>query len=105
VKSLEKHPNILEALRRLASSLGQHAFVVVDHWEADDTAVGVASPHDSSRLVYIASPDGGPGLYYAELEFPPSAESDLPYTPGPSHSGVELTDLVRLVSEHLRGGR
>jgi hypothetical protein len=101
----KKDDAILAALSSLRASLGDGSFVVVDHWPDDPCAIGIASTKDPSRLVYVASTDSTPGLYYAAVEFPPSPGSELPYAPGPSRVGVRLSELASLVADHLRGTR
>jgi hypothetical protein len=46
--NLTKHPELLLLLRTL--QLGARGWVIVDSWEADRGAVGVASPLHPDRL-------------------------------------------------------
>ncbi len=98
---LEKEPCIRGVLARLRDALGPDAFVVVDHWQADGCAVGVARPSEMGRLAYLAADPGTPGRYYVELEFPTEPGSTLPYRPGPAESGLSEAELVDVVAEHL----
>jgi hypothetical protein len=53
--ALMKDPSLLAVLDRLNEDLGDEAFAIVDHWDADLCAVGVAKPSDHARLVYIST--------------------------------------------------
>ena len=95
---LDKDTAILATLARLRAVLGAGAFDVTDHWAADLTAVGVASPRDHRVLVYIALyPDG----YYAELESPAPPGEELPYRVAGRHAGLTFDRLVEVVAGHL----
>lgn len=48
---LTKHPELLLLLRTVR--LEAHGWVIVDSWDADLCAVGVASPLHPERLVYL----------------------------------------------------
>jgi hypothetical protein len=49
-----KDDAILDAAEHLRKCLGQDEFQIMDHWEADLIAVGIASPSDLQRLVYFS---------------------------------------------------
>jgi hypothetical protein len=51
-QDLPKVDAIEELLARL--SIQERGWVVVDHWEADRCATGIASVRDSRRLVYVS---------------------------------------------------
>jgi len=65
-KKLVKRAAVLRLLSRLEERLGSDTFQIVDHWEGDLIAIGVAHPHNRELLVYIAA--NGPEDYYVELE-------------------------------------
>lgn len=95
---LEKAPIVLRTLDRLWTRLGPDAFDIVDHWECDLTAVGVASPRDHGVLAYIASYDNG---FYVELELPPRTGDDFPYQVAGTYSGLDFEQVAVIVGEHL----
>ncbi len=61
--------------------LGKGAFAVVDHWEADLCAVGLARPSDERFLIYLSTWPPESGLYSYQLESPARGD-DSPYTAG-----------------------
>jgi len=54
VSALKKEPAAREAVDRLRADLGDDAFAVCDHWEADLCAVGIAQPGAEATLAYSA---------------------------------------------------
>lgn len=47
--TLEKRPSVLEVLRFLSDSLPEGSVAVVDHWEGDLIATGIARPTTPNR--------------------------------------------------------
>jgi hypothetical protein len=52
--NMVKDDAILDAVEHLRKCLGQDEFQIMDHWEADLIAIGIASPSDLQRLVYFS---------------------------------------------------
>ena len=100
--ALDKDPTIVAALDRLWLQLGQDAFVLVDHWDSDFCAVGIASPRDAGVLVYISCHGEPPGLFGYELELPLPHGNDFPYQVAGTGSGLPLEELAVVVAEHLK---
>lgn len=100
-----KNKAIKHALRHLEERLGKGAFQIVDHWEADMTAVGIADPFDTRRVVYIASGRTQADIYHGSLEKPAKPGSSLPYEDCGTFNDVDLDELVQVVSRHLDIGR
>ena len=101
-EALPKEAAIIEAVEQLRSRLGAHAFIVADHWEADPHAIGLASPAEPGRLVYIATLGKPPGRYDVSLELPPARGSTLPYTPAGERADLDVDGLASAVRDHLR---
>lgn len=96
--TLIKDESLLALLDRL--QLAAKEWAVVDHWEADLCAVGIAHRDDPRRLVYVSTWNKPAGRYYIECETP---RGDDP-TDYPSHE-IEDADFGALVSAmeaHLR---
>jgi hypothetical protein len=74
-----KDAEIRNVLSWLSNRFGPN-FLVVDNWEADRYAIGVAAIHDPKRLVYISSWGRPTGHYSVELETAPTQGSEIPYT-------------------------
>ena len=85
----------------LIRRFGADSIVVIDHWEDDDRAIGIASSRDPARLVYVAALEDAPGAYDLALEDAPE-EEDLPYSDCGWHYRVRLPQLIRIVANHLR---
>ena len=98
---MPKADAIRRAVHHLEERLGKGAFQIVDHWEGDDLAIGVASCVAAQRLVYIASSNHSQHLYDCFLERAPTPQSGLPYECCGKFGAVSLDELVRLVSSHL----
>jgi hypothetical protein len=94
----EKEDAILGVLDRLRARMGPDAFDIVDHWDSDRMAVGVARPDDHGVLAYIAAWDNG---FYVELELPAPSGDDLPYAVAAQHSGLNAEQVVQTVVGHL----
>jgi hypothetical protein len=73
--ALQKHKSITELLDRLRTRLGTAAFDVIDHWEGDLCAVGVARPDEHGILVYVSTFGEPEGSYFVSLELPPPSWS------------------------------
>ena len=95
---LDKDPVIVRTLDRLWTRLGPDAFDVVDHWEDDPIAVGIASPRNHGMLAYLAAYDDG---FHVELETPPVPGDDFPYQVAGRHSDLNFEQLVDVVRKHL----
>jgi hypothetical protein len=93
-----KSTQIEQLLVDLQRELGSASFDVIDHWEADLTAIGIACPSDHSRLVYI---DAATPRFTAILEVAPEAGSALPYAEVGIHDELTLADLAQVVRSHL----
>jgi hypothetical protein len=96
--TLIKDESILALLDRL--QLTAKGWVVVDHWEGDLCAVGIAHRDHPRRLVYVSTWNKPAGRYYFERETPTGDEP----TDYQSHE-IEDADFGTLVSAmeaHLR---
>lgn len=98
---LTKHASVLATLRRLRGRFGSAAFAVVDRWESELRALGVAHPDEPRRLVHFCTHDRPRGRDAVELELPPAAGSDQPYSSGGWYEDVDFATLAALVAAHL----
>ncbi len=98
---LNKDISIRRMLARLARRLGCQRFDIVDHWEIDLCAIGIASPRNHGVLVYISTYRKHPTRYDVELELPPTPGNDFPYEVASRHSNLTFEELVRVVRAHL----
>jgi hypothetical protein len=98
---MQKDPELIRALDVPRRRFGD-TMVVVDHWEADLTAVGVARTGFEQRLAYISvhSNSERPKFYVA-LENPPERGSEMPYANAGDYGDLSLTDAADIIAKHL----
>lgn len=96
-----KDESILGFLARLSSELDPRLWRIVDHWEIDLHAIGIARPDDPGVLVYVSTWRQRPGRYDCSLELPPLPGGDVPFRSVGEKDGIEFPDVLRLIQEHL----
>jgi hypothetical protein len=81
----------------VSGTMGQQAFAVVDHWDADPDAVGLANASDPRVLVYVRVYDVAP-RYFLSFESAAAGEwAESPYLPAGELSVNTLTEVFELV--------
>lgn len=98
--SLNKDGRITRTLIELERRLGPDAFRIVDHWDADFRAIGIARPGHEEILAYVAVGDAE-NSYYLELEASPAATSELPYALAARLHSLTFDELVMHIARHL----
>jgi hypothetical protein len=92
-----------QSIKRLLVDLDfdRRGWTVVDHWEADAFAIGIASKPDPRRLVYVSTFRRAPGYFdfEAELQAGP-VETD--YRVLDRGENVSFEDLLKAIVRHLR---
>ncbi len=101
VSRLSKDANLIATLMRLAAVWGDHAFDVLDHWEANLHGIGVAQKANHSVLVYIDNFGKAKDTYNVELEIPPLPGSGQPFKSAGVYDGITFEELSTLVGRHL----
>lgn len=97
----QKDQSIIRLIDGLRALLGPRAFDVVDHWESDLCAVGIARPDNHGVLVYIST-SGKPGERCSvSLELPPQPGSDIPYTAAGDQDAANLNELAEIIQRHF----
>ena len=99
IASLHKHSSIWTFLSGLSDKLGWQNYQVVDHWDADVHAIGVASLKDPARLVYVSTFQQMPDSYVFECEVP--GEDEVPVTVQRG-SAPDLDTFVEIIRSHLK---
>ena len=99
--ALDKDREILNLIDRLRADLGVDAFVIVDHWEADRCAIGLAMPANHQTLVYVSTYKHPTGEYNYELESPPVADDEM-YAVAGRGDGCTYEELLEVIKSHLR---
>jgi hypothetical protein len=95
-----KNKTIETVLVRLQEALGNSYFDIVDHWEGDTCAVGIARPDNHSILAYISTWMLQAGHYDVHLELPPLKEGDV-YEPAGLYESVDFDGLVGIITRHF----
>lgn len=93
-----KNKSIRDLVARLR--LGSRGWQVVDHWEADQCAIGVAAIRDPRRLVYISAFSRAAGRYDYECEMSVGLNADE-YKTTASGEDVDYDTLVKVMETHL----
>jgi hypothetical protein len=97
--------SIVDVLAQLQRHLGADTFEVLDHWDADLFAVGIARAETPQRLVYILTYGLPEGRYTVELELPPEPGSDDEYESSGWHENLAFGELAAIAAKHLGLGR
>lgn len=95
-----KDESIEALLHRLDSVLGSEAYQVVDHWDGDRFAIGIVSPTDPRRLVYVSTHEQAKGRYFFECE-EPAGEADDDYQVADTGEQVTFETLVQAIRSHF----
>ena len=97
--TINKDRSITDLLSKL--SYASRGWTLVDHWEADLFAIGLASDRMPGRLVYVSTYLKEPGRYFFECEcVPPGAEATH-YETSETGDNVDATSLQRVLCEWL----
>lgn len=90
----------MSLVERLRADLSMDV-VLVDHWEADRCAIGVARRSDPRFLVYLTVFSTEIDLVSFELEWP-STDDDLPYSSETMVEGATYDRLLDAAQHHLQ---
>lgn len=99
--TLIKDEAILRLLEQLTEHLEPEKFDVVDHWESDLCAIGIARAGKPGFLVYVSTFGQRGDSYFVSLEWPPAPGSDLPYEPAGEQQAKSFAEVLMLVQQHL----
>ena len=83
-----------------ALPMRERGWVVVDHWDADLFAIGVARKDDERRLVYVSTFKRAPGRYDYQCETP-SGPDATEFDTTETGDDVGIDELVRAMMRHL----
>ena len=97
----DKDESITRMLIELRAELGDKAFDVVDHWESDRCAIGIARPDDHGVLVYVSAQEDRKNEYWVSLELPPRVGDDFPYVPVGEREVHGIQELASVVRTHF----
>lgn len=91
-----------QSIKRLLIDLDfdRRGWTVVDHWEADAFAIGIASKPDPRRLVYVSTFRRAPGHFDFEVELP-AGPMETDYCILDRGENVPFEDLLKAIVKHL----
>ncbi len=96
---LKKETKIIKLLEKLR--VETRGWLVVDHWDADLCAVGVAACADLRKLVYISTYKQPKDRYYYACEAASPMGGDDNCTVA-SADGVSFAELLDVMVKHLQ---
>ena len=91
----------LQEKHELLRMIGTGMFAIVDHWEGDRLAIGLANPRDPRVLAYVAVDPENPQHFFVELELPSQGITDIPYTAAGAFEQLTLSAMTDIVARHL----
>ncbi len=94
-----KCQEIRALLKRLPIS--DRGWVVVDHWEGDLSALGIAHTRDLRRLVYVTTWRQSQGRYSYICEVPGETSAPTDFVHGERKEDVDEVTLVDALMRHL----
>lgn len=97
---MDKDHSILALIAQLRADLGDDQFDIVDHWDGDLCAIGVAKPSDHALLAYISTSVRPQGNYFLELETAPGESSEV-YDVAGRYDSIVYSDLLERIDRHL----
>lgn len=99
---LMKDRSIWVFLGQLADEIECHHYQVVDFWDADLFAVGIAAAEEPRRLVYISTFKQAPGRFAYECEEPTDRDQ---YHAAERRETASFDEVVEVIRRHLRINR
>ena len=99
--NLTKEQSIVNLLECLG--LTERGWLIVDHWEGDMCAVGVAARSSPRRLVNVSTCNKKEGLYDYECESP-SGQGEDEYEVADAGQDVAFDVLLLAMAKHLNKG-
>jgi hypothetical protein len=96
--TLRKHASIWKFLGELAQHIDSEQYQVIDYWESDLYAVGVAPPDDPAQLVYVSTFGQSPGTFAYECEV---AAERVPFSTTRRGIANGMNELAIVIRKHL----
>jgi hypothetical protein len=98
---MTKDASIWSFLARLAAAGDPAQWQVIDHWDGDLKAVGIARADSAQPLVYVSTWSQHAGLYAYECETAAPPGSELPYIAARQGERADFFHLLSVLREHL----
>jgi hypothetical protein len=97
---MQKDRSVLKMLDTLAEKLDPKTWTVIDHWDADRFAVGVAKKTNPKLLVYVSTHEQAEGRFCFECEVQADRD-DSEYRVVRKEVGVDVDSLVSAILAHF----
>jgi hypothetical protein len=95
---MRKDTSIWTLVAKLAATVGGDSFQLVDHWDADLFAVGIADVSDDRRLVYVSTFGKPSGFLAYDCEEP---SADLVGRSVAKSEMADFFEFLRVVEWHI----
>lgn len=96
---ISKDKNIVHILTFLRDKLGKESIVIIDHWNADKTAIGISN-RTNTKLIYISTNKKKSNEYYIELEIT-NQKNIEEYIKCDEFDGVDSDQVLSHVIKHF----
>jgi len=98
--TLNKHESICHLVHEL--NLRSRGWTILDYWEADLCAIGIASLSSNRRLAYVSTFGKPEGRFDYQCELlPEGVECDTDYDIVDEGVDVGFVDLLKAMERHL----
>jgi hypothetical protein len=96
----KKDRSLRELVSNLAERLPPKSFIVVDRWEADPFAIGLARPSDPDHLVFITSDRDVNGRFFMLRQLPSDSDR-VPHRAAGADQFQDIEALADAIADHL----
>ena len=93
-----KNESINSLLSRL--NLKKHGWIVVDNWDSDQCAIGIAKSDNPRHLVYVSTFGKDNGFYDYECEVPTGSDP-TDYATSKMGKNVGFDEFLKELQKHL----
>ncbi len=97
---IQKTLQIRQLTDNFLEKYGSDNIVVLDYWDADNTAIGLAD-RTKQYTVYITDNGRTDNLFFVSLENP-GITNDFPYTPGGDFDNLSAEEVEKILIKHLK---
>ena len=96
---ISKDKNIVDILTFLQNKLGKENIVIIDHWNADRTAIGISNK-TNTKLIYVSTNKKKSNEYFIELEIT-NQKNKEEYIKCGAFDGIDSDQVLSYVIKHF----
>ena len=96
-----KDKSIIDFVNMIQHEIDSHGWIIIDNWDADRFAVGIAKKANPKILVYISTYEKSPFKYDYECEMPEN-DQGLEYEAIDKEVDVDIKKVVSILKQHLK---